>query len=358
MNKKVNVLNLLWQFWNQWLKYRNVDPIIGFARLLVGLGVGLIAPGGVWWLMVALEIRPEKLPVSLTFSFGPETVTYTGLILLAIGVSLGIWGVHRVRKTRSCCLIYMRGMPGMHDQPPFVDLPPRYRFGEVTHFLLDSHNRSPQDVLQDIEMLRKMLDDKILSMNIEAPIVIFAGLAPVPLLYATGVCLLNRSNLKVMDYNRFEQKWHMLDDLDDGDHLKILYPKCVVGTEIAIAISFTLLISKSQLPPNFRDKTIWIYLNKSEPKADALSSEEKLKRVLRELHDMIRNLRSRKGYEDVGKIHLFVAAQSSTVFKLGTEFQANVYPDIRIYHFNGGEGKYTWGVSVKNNKIEVVEASS
>lgn len=98
-------------------------------------------------------------------------------------------------------------------------------------------------------------------------------------------------------------------------------------------------------------------MNKSDTKTDALNSEEKFKRVLRELHDMIRNLRSHDGYENLKKIHLFVAAQASTVFKLGTEFQANVYPDIHIYHFNGGEGKYTWGISVKNNKMEIVYAS-
>lgn len=356
MNKKINILNLLWQFWNQWLKYRNVDPVVSFARLLVGLGVGLIAPGGVWWLMVALEIKHVNLPVSLTFSFGPETVTYTGFILLAIGVFLGIWGVRRVRKTRSSCLIYLRGMPGMHDQPPIEDLPPRYRFGEVTHLSIDSHNRRPQDVLQDIDVLRKMLDDKIFSMNIDAPAIIFAGLAPVPLLYAAGVSLLTRSNLKVMDYNRFEQKWHILDELDDGQHLKIVYPECPIDNEIAIAISFTLSINQCQISPNLRNKTIWVYLNESAPMADALSSEEKLKRVLRTLHDMIRNLRSRDGYENVQKVHLFVAAQASTVFKLGTEYQANIYPDIRMYHFNGGEGKYTWGISVKNGTIEIVDA--
>ena len=354
MNK--NFINLFWQFWNQWLKYRNVDPVVGFARLLVTLGVGLVAPGGVWWLMVSLEIKPKSLPASLTFSLGPDTVTYTGLILLAIGVSLGIWGVRRVKKTRSSCLVYLRGMPGMHDQPPTEDLPPKFRYGEVAPFSLDTHNQATENVLEHIEMLRKMLDEKIVSMNIEAPVTVFAGLAPVPLLYVTGVRFSTRSNLRVMDYNRFEQKWHMLDELDDGERLEITYPQVSIDTEIAIAIPFSLSIAESQIPAELRDKTIWIRLNKSEPKTDSLSSEEKLKDVLREVHDVIRNLRSREGYENVGKIHLFVAAQASTVFRLGTEYQANVYPEIRIYHFQGGEGKYTWGISVKNNKVKVIAA--
>ena len=226
------------------------------------------------------------------------------------------------------------------------------RYDRPAEIVTEDHGYKPK-FLQDF---RKMLDDKIFSMNIEAPTIIFAGLAPVPLLYAAGVSLLTRSNLKIMDYNRFEQKWHILDQLDDGQHLNIKYPESKIDTEIAIAVPFTLSISKSQIPQNLKDKTIWVYLNESEPTADVLSSEEKLKRVLRELHDMIRNLRSRDGYENVQKVHLFIAAQASTVFKLGTEYQANIYPNIRMYHFNGGEGKYTWGISVKNGKIEIVDA--
>ena len=350
---KKNSINLFWQFWNQWLKYRNVDPIVGFARLLVTLGVSLMAPGGVWWIMAGLEVKHEKIPVSITLSIGPETVTYTGLILLAIGLGVGFWGLRRVRKTRSSCLVYLRGMPGMHDQPPVEDLPPKYRFGEVTHLSFDSLNQKPAETLQDIEMLKKMLDDKIVSMNIEAPVVVFAGLAPVPILYSFGIRFSNRSSLRVMDYNRFEQKWHMLDDLDDGGNIEIAYPQSEINSEIAVAIPFTLSITESQIPEQLRDKTIWVRLSNTKPETDVLSSEEKLKRILREFHDMIRNLRGRKGYEGVEIIHLFVAAQASTVFKLGTEYQANIYPEIRIYHFNGGEGKYTWSMSVRNNQFRI-----
>ena len=139
MNEKI--IKLFWQFWNQWLKYRSVDPIVGFARLLVTLGVGLMAPGGLWWLAVTLEIGPKSLPASFTLNFGPETVTYTGVVLSVVGVLLGIWGVRRVRKTRSSCLVYLRGLSGMHDQPPTKDLPPKYRYGEVTHLSLDTHNQ-------------------------------------------------------------------------------------------------------------------------------------------------------------------------------------------------------------------------
>lgn len=349
MNEKI--VNLFWQFWNQWLKYRYVDPIVGFARLLVTLGVGLMAPGGLWWLAVALEIKPLSLPASFTLSAGPETVTYTGFILLVVGVLLGIWGLHRVRKARSSCLVYLRGLPGMHDQPPTDDLPPKYRYGEVTHLSLDTHNQSTERVLEHIEMFGKMLDEKILSMNLEAPVTVFAGLAPVPLLYAAGVRLSTRQNLLVMDYNRFEQKWHMLDDKDDGERVDISYPNGRIDADIAIAMPFTITIADSQIPSSLKDKTIWIRLNGTGPRTDAFSSEEKMRCVLRTVHDVIRNLRSREGYDHVERVHLFIAAQASTVFKLGTEYQSNAYPEMRIYHFQGGEGKYTWGISVRNSQF-------
>lgn len=350
MNEKI--VNLFWQFWNQWLKYRYVDPIVGFARLLVTLGVGLMAPGGLWWLAVALEIKP--LPVSFTISIGPETVTYTGLTLLGIGLALGIWGVRRVKKTRSSCLVYLRGLPGMHDQPPTNDLPPKYRYGEVTHLSLDIHKQSTESALEHVEMFGKMLDDKILSLNLEAPVTVFAGLAPVPLLYAAGVRLSTRQTLLVMDYDRFEQKWHMLDDQDDGERVEISYPNGRIDTDIAIALPFTISIADAQIPSSFRDKIIRVQLNGAGPRTDALSSQEKAKHILHSVHDVIRNLRSRDGYEHLERVHMFIAAQASTVFKLGTQYQPNAYPEVRIYHFQGGHGKYTWGIGVRNNQFSIL----
>ena len=352
MNEKI--VNLFWQFWNQWLKYRHVDPIVGFARLLVMLGVGLMAPGGLWWLAVALEIKPLTLPASFTLTIGPDTVTYTGLVLSGIGVSLGIWGLRRVKRARASCLVYLRGLPGMHDQPPTKDLPPKYRYGEVTCLSLDTHNETTERALEHIEIFGKMLDEKIMSLNIEAPVTVFAGLAPVPLLYATGVRLSTRQNLRVMDYNRFEQKWHMLDDCDDGERVVVNYPDGVMDADVAIAMPFTISIAESQVPLSLNDKTIWIRLDGEGPRTDAFSSEEKIKSVLRTVHDVIRNLRSREGYEKIEKVHLFIAAQASTVVKLGSEYQANVYPEIRIYHFQGGEGKYSWAISIRNGKFHVL----
>ncbi|MBT6502004.1 MAG: SAVED domain-containing protein [Deltaproteobacteria bacterium] len=197
-----------------------------------------------------------------------------------------------------------------------------------------------------------------MSLNIAAPVTVFAGLAPVPLLYAAGVRLSTRQNLRVMDYNRFEQKWHMLDDCDDGERVVVNYPENFIGEDVAIAMTFTVSIAESQLPSSLTDKTIWIRLDGRGPRADAFSSEEKMKSALRTVHDLIRNLRSREGYEKIEKVHLFIAAQASTVVKLGSEYQSNIYPEIRIYHFQGAEGKYSWAISIRNGKFYILDKIS
>lgn len=349
------IINLFWQFWNQWLKYRNVDPVVGFARLLVLVGVGLMAPGGVWWLALALEIKLVELPASVTIKFGPETITYTGLFIATVGILIGIWGIRHIKKKRTSCLIYMRGLPGMNDEPPTDDLPPKYKHGQVTHLSMDILKVSKESAIENIELFSKMLDEKIMSMDIEAPVTVFAGLAQVPLLYVTGIRLSTRQNLFVMDYNRFEQKWHMLDELDDNERIETIYPDNPPGEEVAIAMPFTISMTQEQIPVFLKDKTIWIKLDGQGPRTDAFSSEEKMKHTLRAVHDVIRNLRNKDGYGNIKRIHLFIAAQASTVFKLGTNYQANVYPEICVYHFQGGEGKYTWGIGIKNGAIKILQ---
>ena len=350
------IINLFWQFWNQWLKYRNVDPVVGFGRLLVLVGVGLMAPGGVWWLALALEIKLVELPASFTIKFGPETITYTGLFITTVGILIGIWGIRHIKKKRTSCLIYMRGLPGMNDEPPTNDLPPKYRHGEVTHLSMDILNTPKENSIENIELFRKTFDEKIMSMNIEAPVTIFAGLAQVPLLYAAGVRLSTRQNLFVMDYNRFEKKWHMLDDLDDNERITAVYPDNTPDEDVAIAMPFTISMTQEQIPTFLKDKTIWLTLDGQGPRTDAFSSEEKMKHTLRAVHDLIRNLRNKDGYANIKRIHLFIAAQASTVFKLGTNYQTNAYPETCVYHFQGGEGKYTWGISIKDGKFKILDA--
>jgi len=347
------IMNWFWQFWNQWIKFRSVDPTISFARFLVKLGVGLMAPGGIWWLLVVFEIKPEGIPASFSVSVGPDTVTYTGLGLLLIGVILGLWGVREIKKKRASCLLYFRGLPGMHDKPPTSDLPLKYRYGDVSHLTLDTISVSNHNVLEHIKIFRNMLDEKLFQLGTDAPFLVFAGLAPVPLLYAAGVTISNRANLITMDYNRFEQNWHTLDAPDDMEEVEVSFPEYFSGTEIAIAIPFSINISESHIPSTFSDKTIWVKLQTGGPRTDSISSSLKLNRILKIVHDLIRNLRGRNGYSNIGKIHLFIAAQASTVFKLGTEYQPNAYPAAQIYHFDAGKGEYTWSVCVRNNDISL-----
>ncbi len=344
------VVNLCWQFWNQWLKFRSVDPITSFARFLLTLGVGLMAPGGIWWLLVVFEIKPEGLPASFSVSIGPDTVTYTGLILALLGVIIGIWGLRQVNKHRKSCLIYFRGLPGMHDSPPIKDMPPKYRYGNVNSLTINTASISPEKALAEIQIFSRILNERYIDTGTDTPFLVFAGLAPVPLLYAAGVEIANRANLITMDYNRFKLKWHTLDDMDDLEDIDITFPINFSGTEIAIALPFTIDIPKSQIPNDLSDKTIWIHLSGDGPRTDAMSSSEKLNRILKKIHDLIRNLRGKDGYAQIEKVHLFIAAQASTVFKLGTEYQPNAYPTIQIYHFDSVEGKYTWHVCVQNRE--------
>jgi len=347
------LLKIFWPFWNQWLKYRKGDPVMSFAKGLILIGVSIMTPGTLWWMAVALNIKPENFPVGFNVQFGPDTITYTGLTFSIIGIGIGICHSYRIQRKRISCLIYLRGLPGMSGQVPVEDLLPKFKYGNVSEFKIDIHDVSIEKALKNIETSCQMFDENILSMNIKAPYTIFAGFAPVPILYSIGVRLSTRKNLYVMDYNRFKQKWHFLDDLDDGGRLTIRYPKYQLNEDVGIVMPFSIAISESQIPTPLKNKIIWIQLDNQSPKTDSLSSEDKLLNVLKQIHDVIRNIRSRKGYKKIKRIHLFIAAQSSTIFRLGALYQENAYPEIRVYHFQ--EGRYTWGISIKKGKFNLLE---
>jgi len=346
------IIDFAWKIWNQWLKYRYVDPIVSFARLLIIIGAGLMTPGGVWWLVVAFEIKPEIIPGTYKINIGPETVTIIGSILLFAGLCIGILGIWRIKKVRSSCFIYLRGLSGMNDSPPIKDLPPKYRYGEVAHLTMDTHNEKAEKVLPYIDLFKKMFDGKVVSMNLDAPTIVFAGLAQVPVLYIAGLKLSTRDNIFLMDYNRFDRSWHTLDAIDDHERLEIIYPTEKVNDDVALALPFTVDIAESQIPKHLRDRTIWMKLNSKGSRTDSLSSNEKLDAILTLINNEIRNLRGKKGYESIKTLHLFIAAQASTVFKLGALFQQNIYPNLKIYHFQGSKGIYSWYYSIEGSKIK------
>ncbi len=348
------IFSFLWQVWNQWLKYRHADPWLKFAGILVVSGAGIIGPG-TWLIRLAIGFSLGGVPISIDVSTAPDLITYSGALLVSIGVILGGWRLVGFSKLPTAWFLYLRGLPGMHDQAPIEDLPSKLRWRKVTCSVVVTYDLPTERALDKIEISGKVFAENYLSTNLGDRVTVFAGLAHVPLLYAAGVRFSTQKNVVVMDYDRFEQKWHMLDDLDDGKQFDVTYPEGPVSSELAIAMPLSIGIAESQIPSQLADKVIWIRLKGEGPRRDALSSEVKLNRLVDEVNEVIRNLRSLHQYNHVERIHLFIAAQASTVFRLGSAYQANAYPEILIYQFDGAEGKYTWAISCRDDELRLVK---
>jgi len=351
----MKLINIIGYYFRLFLKYRSVNATISFAKTVIYAGLTVAAPAGLWWLAVTFQLTPENWPLTLEFGAGPNHITYLGIAIILAGIGIGLSEVVKIQKTKSSRLVYLRGLPGMNSEPPTHDMPQKFRQGKVDHVKMKTHHLDNQSALDEVQRIDWALNGENTSMGSDAPETVFAGLAPIPLLFAMGVKLGARNDLHIMDYDRNKKHWHMLDDFDDGEEIEVVFPEHIDDArEIAIAMPLNLDFPASQIPDRFMGKTVWVKLKNNAARVDAFSSETKLMRLVSEYNELIRNIRGREGFTGLESIHLFIAGQSSTIFRLATQYQENTYPELCVYHFQADTQEYTWGLSIKGREMKLI----
>jgi hypothetical protein len=77
---------------------------------------------------------------------------------------------------------------------------------------------------------------------------------------------------------------------------------------------------------------------------DSLSSKHDQQALAEEFYNALSSLR--EGNPDLKRVHLFIAAQASFVFRLGQQYSTGVHPPLFVYSFNGTENRYDWRLQI------------
>jgi len=89
-----------------------------------------------------------------------------------------------------------------------------------------------------------------------------------------------------------------------------------------------------------------VYWKDDKPRYDKLNSVDKQNRIVNEILNIINNeiLPNKTGLKE---IKVFVAAQASFIFRLGSALNQGHLPKITFYHYNPDNKKsnHPWGVS-------------
>ncbi|QSD21932.1 SAVED domain-containing protein [Pectobacterium brasiliense] len=324
----------------------------GMTGLLGGWGLKLVFSEDVLKKYInifdGVSISYQKC-TDIALIFG-GVATFLALVLWCYCVFLAVRDLNK----RDIALVCAYGFEGIDPRAAEKMLSARERTKilPVDFKAFDSRNKN--EILENSVFHRRIIKDRVY--HSEATQAYVAALGSVPYLYMIGSFMRDgHLPLKLFDFDRSKNCFHPLDDVPTGaklvkkfDGKKVESSSVVKPNEngrIALAISFTMEIQNSELPAEFYGHALHTQLNTGF-RFDNLPAEDEQAEIAKELSFIISELK--KSAEEV---HLFVSAQASLVFRLGSLYQEGLHGVINIWSWNSSLNTYDWNLSIDSKSV-------
>jgi hypothetical protein len=305
--------------------------------------LGLVLIG--WALNFAFPTEHGIIQLSLTTEGTvPEILTNIAVGFAALMIGSGAaWEFHRYysdtrrNQKRKVIIIELRGL---RDSPgaPIGPVIPKEFLGTREQVLIDLRDHivdgqisNPIAATAKVSLIPQLVQSRVGGLNREDVSYVFGGLAPVPLTFLAGLLVDDEQKMTVLDWDRNKGNWRSLDGPDDGlRFLEVQASGLSVG-EVALAVSVSYAIDiegvKAILP---EIPIVQIMLDGGAPDChwSEVKQQELGKQILSKLIELSNGGATR--------IHLFLAAQSSMVFRIGRLYDKRNLPPLRVYQYQRG----------------------
>ena len=327
------------------------------ARSLLGGGVLLLTAGGgplLWGVLLggAWPITIEAWTIALQQS--PVSVA-THWAMLTFGCTFLIgsgWYFFDDRGNEVRQVVIAVEISGLRDltAPPLVEAVPISFRGtrmavtvDLRQNIVDGELSDPQRALAEVSTLPARVKERCFGRDRRDIQVVAGGLAPVPLLFLAGVLLDDESEVSLLDWDRYQDKWRKLDGNGSGKRLQTTMTLSESpGKDVALCISMS---NRSDLDSVSSLGLRIIHLEL--PRAGtaqhwAESDQEVWGRQFLETAIALETT-------GVPRIHLFVAAPSSVVLRMGRLYDKRNLPALRVYQFQRSTEAvflYPWSIEM------------
>lgn len=347
MIKLINILISLFKWYVEGLQQPSLNSI---ARLILIWSLTALAA-----ISVSVNFETDWLNVSLSSGNGSSIFF---MLLVICSLIMLAYSEYRDRQLASESLLFKIRHMGLIDhgiddvENYFPKALKKFKAQAFNMQFGNSHKTKDIDALNHqiskIARIPEAFNESGSSLNNSNKHIVYAGVAPAPMVAAAGHAVSNMQNVHVADWNRQDKKWHFSTDLDDNEKVKC-ESAISNGPEesVCLIIEFSLPISVDKIHSDFPDidcyKFSWVDGN---PRYDKLCSVDKQNRIVSEILNSINSeiLPNKTGLKE---IKVFVAAQASFVFRLGSALNQGHLPKVTFYHYNPDhkESNHPWGVS-------------
>ena len=321
-----------------------------------GLGCLVLAFGAGWILDVSFPVRDGRIDVSFDSSGGiPILLVYVtaliGLLLVLIGP---IWGIicyiveQRRLDRKKVVVIEVRGLRDTSGTPLIESIPSSLKghrdpvLVDIRQGIKDGEIIRPEAALDKLFSLSDDLKRRESGLDRRDLTLVYGGLSPVPFTFLTGVLIDDEGATLIFDWDRHAQAWRQLDGADDGKRFRSVGLDNMPGgtREVALAVSVSYGVNTEDVHAKVGEIPI-VTLDLEGGSPDCHWSEEKQRALGAEFLDTAISL----GNQGVRRIHLFLAAQNSVVFRFGRLYDKRNLPEVVVYQFQrSATPPYPWGI--------------
>ena len=209
--------------------------------------------------------------------------------------------------------------------------------------IVDGELSDPERALAEVAMLPARIKAQCLGRDRRDVQVMAGGLAPVPLLFLAGVLLDDESEISLLDWDRHRCKWRRLDLAATGERLQTAL---TLGDsevdEVALCVSVSYRVNLSAV------SSLGLPMVHLELPAQGTTRHwsELDQEVWGEQFLALAMALEARG---VARIHLFLAAPSSVVIRMGRLYDKRNLPALRVYQYQrsmNAESPYPWGIEM------------
>lgn len=303
---------------------------------------------------MSVSIPTQHGPFSIRFdSEGgtPMLISY-GLFALAIGLCIFgfIWfrADERRLARKKVIVVEARGLRDLSGTPLHEAVPEKLE-GRRDPVLVDLRQRVKDGVIVDpraaIDRLVSLptdLERRESGLDRRDITYVYGGLAPVPLTFLTGVLMDDEGSVVVMDWDRHAENWRTLDGDDDGQRFSVTGIDTVPAgaTDVALTVSVSYGVDLAGVRQKVGGIPV-VEMALASGSPDCHWSEGKQKALGQQFLDTAIVL----GNQGVKRVHLFLAAQNSVVFRFGRLYDKRNLPEIIAYQYQREETPpYPWGI--------------
>ncbi|KJS21836.1 MAG: hypothetical protein VR72_08545 [Clostridiaceae bacterium BRH_c20a] len=345
----IELFKILIPFANKPIESFIIKFFLNMGRALI---IGLFTKP--WWESVVLELIDKQFGTNFSSSGSTLSWGLFGMAILSWVIALVFYWltVYKQKQPKKRAIsIYQHSVENVVDRNPISDDESIYEI-DLTREL---RVKTKHNVLNALEkQFERTLTIQETIKREEHTNVNYYGLASVPFTMLLGYCISDKYKTTFNEWDNNRKKWVRLTTDNNYPQIEVkskygLNKDSRVG-DLIIRVNFTTEVMDEHIENLDLESLNVIDFGVTKPERGLIKSEAQIVKYQEKFRNLLDDINAY--YPNIKRLHVFMSAQPSIVFSLGSKISERMDAEVIVYeHSKKGSIRYPWGIRLsKSNK--------